>query len=171
MTDKTDYQNFELRAQDGTTILWLYPFDGVSADISDNETNSDATERGEPPIARQGHRVTESLSVECGLMDSDELDEPHETALLNLFGKSDGEVVTRQEQYNRLAHYLGEGLGAPYELTWIDNEYTATTAAEVDRQNGVYPSIVVASASASHGGGQRPMSLSLDLQIGLPRRE
>lgn len=164
----SDHTHTRLETTDGTVIMYLAP-NVKYQPVYQNKLHSQARPRGEPQISRDVSMWSTEFTLQGDLQDSDALPQAHEDDLAALDANWSA-PVSAIEQKNRMTHYLID-VGGPFCLYDGDDEYTATSKSEVDRSNGVFPTVQVsewrpprdANKSASRVG------YTLKLQLGVER--
>jgi hypothetical protein len=162
----SDHTEVRLETLDGTPIAYLAP-NAETTPVLDNELFSASPGRGDPAIVRDIQKLTFELTAQGQFMHSEELPDPHRTALEDLF---ESVPVTAMDQINRVVHYVHDPWeGGPFQFFWRGNEFTATSPGDVDYQDGVYPVVNVDQFRPPTRGGFARGEYTLKLAVGVER--
>ena len=162
----SDYTHTRLE-KDGTVVAYFAPGFEVNP-VLKNKLNVidrpkvDETET-QVSIAMDLFKIRHEVTVQGVFEDSDNLPNDHKNALESLFGHS---PVTAREQVNRLRYYMLVKGGA-FELYEGSDEYTATSKAEADPQNGIYPTVFIDEIRPTRMGGHSRFNYTIKFVTGV----
>lgn len=162
----SDHTHTRLETTDGTVIMYLAP-NAQYRPVYQNNLHSQTRPEGEPPISRDIGMWGMEFTLQGELEDSDALPAAHEDDLVALDAEWSAPVSAVQQK-NRLAHYLIDE-GGPFCLFDGDDEYTATSASELNRQRGVYPTVQVEEFRPPRDAGRSRVSYTIKFKAGVER--
>ena len=82
----------------------------------------------------------------------------------DMFDKS---PVSAHDQFNRLVGMTAFGQQGPYHLYHEGDEYTATTSAQVDVENGIYPAVSIQQIQPALASGETREGYTVRFSIGV----
>lgn len=162
----SDHTHTRLETPDGTVVMYLAP-NVKYQPVYQNELHSQTRPEGEPPISRDIGMWGVEFTLQGDLQDSDNLPPAHEDDLVALDPDWTAPVSAIQQK-NRLAYYLID-VGGPFYLFDGDDEYTAENAQQVDRQNGVFPTVQVEEFRPPRDAGKPQVGYTIKMKTGVER--
>jgi hypothetical protein len=133
------HEHIRLETTSGDVIAYFAPAFEVTPQATNDILN--APRQGDrAPIARDNGLWQGELTVQGSFEHSDNVSSTFRNALQTLFGQ---QTVTPQDQVNRLQAFTVYNAPAAKVFYHNNIEYSATTDADVDVQNGVYPAVSV----------------------------
>jgi hypothetical protein len=161
------YQDIRLES-DGTVVAYLAPtFELTPQDQNEVLQSPRGQERGS--IVRNNGLWVSEITAQGSFIHSEDMQQNHRDAIQTLFGQT---TVTPRDQINRLRDYTVYASTQGYlELYNNANEYTATTDAGVDVQNGTYPVVSVQEMRMPEDGAvnQSRIDFLIRMAVGTPR--
>lgn len=152
-----------LETTGGTVIAYLAPqFEVHPSD--QNDVQSVARPSEEPPRIRGKQLWTSELTVQGAFEHTDNLPQPHASALRTLFGQSN---VSARDQINRLRDQVVYGAGGPYHFYHGADEYVNEIASGVDASVGQYPVVEVEELRHPQEAGLDRSSYMVRLTVGV----
>lgn len=158
----SEHTTFRLETTTGTVVAYLAPGTRVGIPGS-NDLFGGARPRGEAPIRVDKRVIDKEIQVTGKLVHSDNMPPNHQSDISTLFG---GLPVTPRDQENRIWFYM-QSQGGPFHFYDGANEYTASSQAGIDRENGVFPQVQVKDFTPAQREGKPYKDYTLKLRPGL----
>lgn len=160
-----DHTEVRLETPDGTVVAYLAPNFEVEPSFG-NDLHEAERAGSRPTVVRDNQQYSHTLSVRGVFEDAEALPGPHRDALRAIF-PTDARPITARDQVNRLLAFVVEQ-GGPFHLYEGSDEYTATSASEVDLAVGVYPVVNVDSVKPPSQGGLSRFEYTIEFVVGVP---
>ena len=129
--------------------------------------------RDRPARVRDFREIMHEITVQGVFEDTHDPDtgtpnlpSEHTEALQDVFDTSG--PVTARDQVRRIWYYF-QVVGGPFELYEGEDEYTASTGDDVDRENGTFPVVQISQFRPPSMGGHSRMEYMIEMAIGTPR--
>ncbi len=165
MTNHTAVR-LEKHFDDGTTDVVAYFAPNFEVRPSFSNDLFTATQPNEnPAVARDNRTYSHEVEVSGSFEHSDNLPAAHASDVESLVGST---PATARDQVNRLVYYATQ-VGGPFRLYEGADEYTATTASDVDVANGVFPVVQIDQIDPPSEGGIARQEYSVSFVVGVPR--
>ena len=160
------HEQIRLETLSGETIAYFAPNAEVTRSFDNDLAVEGLTEPDEPPLVLDFSTWTIEVTVQGHFETTATggLPQAHVDDLETEFGKS---PVTAQDQFNRLIDMVVFGEAGPYALYNEGDEYTATTAADVDVANGVYPAVSIEQIQPGLNSGETRESYTIKFRPGV----
>ena len=160
------HEQIRLETLSGETIAYFAPNAEVTRSFDDDLNVSGLPDPSSPPLVLDFSTWTIEVTVQGHFETTATggLPQAHVDDLETEFGKS---PVTAQDQFNRLIDMVVFGEAGPYALYNEGDEYTATTAAEVDVANGVYPAVSIEQIQPGLNSGETRESYTIKFRPGV----
>jgi hypothetical protein len=162
----SDYTHTRLETPDGTVVMYLAP-NAKYQPVYKNDLHSQARPRGSAPISRDKRMWSTEFTLQGELVDSDDLPPAHEADLVAL-DDSWSAPVTAVQQKNRLTYFLLD-VGGPFYLYDGADEYTAEDESEIDRANGIFPTVQVEEYRPPRDAGLARLNYTVKFREGVER--
>ena len=163
----SSYDTIRLETQTGTVISWFAPtFEVIPQDR--NDAFEAPRGREDPAVVRDNGLWTSELTVQGTYYHSRTVPPDFESALQSLFGQ---ETVTPLDQINRLREYTVYSEPSSKHFYHRENEYTATSSANIDVESGAYPAVTVTELQMPEDGGTSTehIDFMVRLSVGVER--
>jgi len=121
---------------DGVVVAYLAPNFQVDSVVKNDVLTF--TVPGQTTRAFDHLTIKKELTVQGTFLDSDDMPADQKAAVEALFGGP----ATAADQVNRIEYYM-RSVGGAFDFYNQDDEYTATTTAGVDIENGVFPQVFI----------------------------
>ena len=160
------HEQIRLETLSGETIAYFAPNAEVTRSFDDDLNVSGIPDPESPPLVLDFSTWTIEVTVQGHFETTATggLPAAHVEDLETEFGKS---PVTAQDQFNRLIDMVVFGEAGPYALYNEGDEYTATTAADVDVANGVYPAVSIEQIQPGLNSGETRESYTVKFRPGV----
>ena len=160
------HEQIRLETLSGETIAYFAPNAEVTRSFDDDLNVSGIPDPESPPLVLDFSTWTIEVTVQGHFETTATggLPQAHVNDLETEFGKS---PVTAQDQFNRLIDMVVFGEAGPYALYNEGDEYTATTAADVDVANGVYPAVSIEQIQPGLNSGETRESYTVKFRPGV----
>lgn len=161
------HESIRLEATDGTVIAYLAPtFEVTPQDTNDVFGAGRGGDR--KPIVRDNGLWTSEIVAQGHFPHSEETRAAHRQALQDLFGQN---TVTPLDQVNRLRAMTVYSQPGAVHLYHRGNEYTATSEADLDVANGVYPAVTISELRNPEDGevSQNRVDFLIRMDVGFER--
>ena len=160
------HEQIRLETLSGETIAYFAPNAEVTRSFDDDLNVSGIPDPESPPLVLDFSTWTIEVTVQGHFETTATggLPQAHVDDLETEFGKS---PVTAQDQFNRLIDMVVFGEAGPYALYNEGDEYTATTAADVDVANGVYPAVSIEQIQPGLNSGETRESYTIKFRPGV----
>ena len=160
------HEQIRLETLSGETIAYFAPNAEVTRSFDDDLNVSGIPDPESPPLVLDFSTWTIEVTVQGHFETTATggLPQAHVNDLETEFGKS---PVTAQDQFNRLIDMVVFGEAGPYALYNEGDEYTATTAADVDVANGVYPAVSIEQIQPGLNSGETRESYTIKFRPGV----
>lgn len=152
-----------LETRNNAVIAYFAPNETVQPNLQ-NELFATDPVGDRPTIARDNQRIRYEITLQGHFEHSTNLPQQHASDLQTVFGES---PVTARMQINRIKDYMLLE-GGPYNLYLYGDEYTKTANADVDPENGVFPTVQVKQFRPPEDAGLARAQYTLKLVVGVP---
>jgi len=161
------HEQIRLETLSGDTIAYFAPNAEVTRSFDDDLNVSGLPDPESPPLVLDFSTWTIEVTVQGHFETTATggLPQAHVDDLESLFGGQS--PVTAQDQFNRLIDMVVFGQPGPYALYNEGDEYTATTAGDVDVANGVYPAVSVEQIQPGLNSGETRESYTVKFRPGV----